>query len=81
MINRSNALLSRLIATSGSSFEIFFTLEGLGKVAGFIVALVHPIVVFSRHSEMGISDQRICADICPANSLPSASNACAICIV
>jgi hypothetical protein len=59
MISLSNALLSGRIATSALSFEIFFTPEGLRKLRVFVIALVHPTVAFSHHSEMGVRDEGI----------------------
>jgi hypothetical protein len=51
MISRSNALLSGCIAESAPSFEIFFAPEGLHKLPGFVIALVHPTAAFGHHSE------------------------------
>jgi hypothetical protein len=57
MISCSNAILSGRIATSAPSLEIFLGLEGLRKLPGFVIALVHPTAAFSHRSEMGIPYQ------------------------
>jgi hypothetical protein len=54
MICCSNALLSGRIATSAPSFEIFFVLESLRKLPGFVIALIHPTAAFGHASEMEV---------------------------
>jgi hypothetical protein len=41
---------SGCIAKNASNFEIFFTPEGLHKLPGLVMALVHPTAAFSHHS-------------------------------
>jgi hypothetical protein len=59
VISRSNALLPGGIAKSALSFAIFSALEGLRKLPGFVIALVHPTAAFSHHSQMEVRDQGI----------------------